>query len=188
MKTALLGMLTASLLMFGSVPAEANDRGFRGNDRNAGWRLGEPTRDGYAIYRRDRGNWYRVPGAAIAVADGWVLGAKRENGGHAIFRWNGYGWDQAPGGAVEIGGTYNRPWVVNNRGQRFDWNGYDWYASGFVGNRNNGFRGNAFSRDRFFDRNYDRGRNPFRYGRRDREWDPYRFDRERRHHERYRRW
>lgn len=206
MKTALLGMLTASLLMFGSVPAQADDRGFRGNDRNAGWRLGERTRDGFAIYRRDRGNWYRVPGSAIAVADGWALGAKRENGGQAIFRWNGYGWDQAPGGAVEIGGTYNRPWVVNNRGQRFDWNGYDWYASGYAGNRGGGFKGNAFGRDRnrfdrgrdrdrFYDRNYDRrydrngrGRNPFRYGRRDREWDPYRFDRERRHHERYRRW
>lgn len=201
MKTALFGLLTASLLMFGSVPAEADDRGFRGNDSNAGWRLGERTRDGYAIYRRDRGNWYRVPGAAIAVADGWVLGAKRENGGYSIYRWNGYGWDQAPGGAVEIGGSYARPWVVNNRGERFDWNGYDWNRAGYVGRPATSFKGNAFSRDR--DRNrerYDRGRDRDRFfsrnqrdrfrdfGRRDREWDPYRYDRERRHNERYRRW
>jgi hypothetical protein len=190
MKTALLGILTVSLLMFATVPAQADDRGFRGHDGNAGWRLGERTRDGYAIYRRDRGNWYRVPGAAIAVADGWVLGAQRESGGHAIYRWNGYGWDQAPGGAVEIGGSYARPWVVNNRGERFNWNGYDWNRAGYVGRPASSFKGNAFGRDRNRDR-YDRGRDRDRFpdfGRRDREWDPYRYDSERRHNERYRRW
>ena len=49
-----------------------------------------------------------MPGSAIAAADGWVLGSKRESGGFAIYRWNGRDWDQALGGAVEIGGSYRR--------------------------------------------------------------------------------
>lgn len=197
MKTTLLGIATTALVfLFGNV-AQAADR-----DGNAGWRLGERNRDGYSIYRRDRGNWYRVPGSAVAVGDGWVLGNKRESGGYAIYRWNGYGWDQAPGGAVQIGGSYNRPWVVNNRGQRFNWNGYDWSPSGYVGNSRNNFRGNSFGReldrrdrgrdfrnpyrrdreyrDRNRQREFNRGnrnRNSYRfYNRRDRSWDPYRFD------------
>lgn len=196
MTTKMLGLAATvfgtTLMFLVANVAQADDRG------NAGWRLGERNRDGYAIYRRDRGNWYRVPGSAVAVGDGWVLGSKRENGGRAIYRWNGYGWDQAPGGAVEIGGSYNRPWVVNNRRQRFTWNGYDWNASGFVGNRGNGFRGNRYGRDfdrgnrnrNFRDRGYrnrdfrDRNRrNPFwnrGFDRRHREWDPYRFDERRR--------
>jgi len=36
------------------------------------------------------------------------------------------GTGMAPVGAVELGGTYQRPWVINNRGQRYVWNGYDW--------------------------------------------------------------
>lgn len=207
MKTTLFGLLAASLLMFGSVAAHADDRGFRDQSRSGtGWRLGERNRDGYAIYRRQGGNWYRVPGSGIAVGDGWVLGSKRESGGYAIYRWNGYDWDQAPGGAVEIGGTYNRPWVVNDRGQRYDWNGRDWYRSGFVGN-GRGVQGNRFrdrdfrdrrdrdryrdrrDRDRFFgNRNRDRNfRDQLRY-RYDRSWDPYRFDERRRFGERRWRW
>ncbi len=194
MKTTMLGLAATvvgtTLMFLVANVAQADDRG------NAGWRLGERNRDGYAIYRRDRGNWYRVPGSAVAVADGWVLGSRRESGGYAIYRWNGYNWDQAPGGAVEIGGTYNRPWVVNNRGQRFTWNGYDWRASGYAGNRGNSFRGNSFGRDfdrwgrdrNFRDRGFRnrdfrdrRDRNRYRgFDRRWREWDPYRFDERRR--------
>ena len=121
MKTTILGLAATAVLLLTATTAHANDRGFRDNG-NAAWRLGERNRDGYSIYRRQGGNWYRVPGSGIAVGDGWVLGNKRENGGYAIYRWNGHDWDQAPGGAVEIGGTYNRPWVINDRGQRFNWN------------------------------------------------------------------
>ncbi len=185
MKTTMLGLAATALMFLVANVAQADDR-----NGNAGWRLGERHRDGYAIYRRDRGNWYRVPGSAIAVGDGWVLGSQRESGGYAIYRWNGYNWDQAPGGAVEIGGSYNRPWVVNNRGQRFTWNGYDWRASGFAGNSRNSYRGNSFGRD-FDRRGRDRGfrdrgfrdRDRYRnrgFDRRYREWDPYRFDERRR--------
>ena len=131
MKTRMFGLAAVVCFLFGSSVVVAGDRDFRDSYRdsdriNGSWRLGERTRDGFSIYRRSGKGWYRVPGSAIAVADGWVLGAKRESGGHAIYRWNGHNWDQAPGGAVRIGGSYSRPWVVNNRGQRFFWNGYDW--------------------------------------------------------------
>ncbi len=133
MKTTTFGFL-AAVFFFASATALADDRGgrydtVRGSD---GWRLGERVRGGYAIYHRG----HRVPGSAIDIADGWVLGAKRESGGYAIYRWNGRNWDQAPGGAVQIGGSYRNPWVVNNRGQRFSWNGYDWEPS-FRGDRGN---------------------------------------------------
>lgn len=133
MKITTLGLVAATFFLFATGSVLADDRDHR--DRHViaagaadGWRLGERTRGGFAIYRRAGRGWYRVPGAAVDIADGWVLGTKRESGGYAIYRWNGRGWDQAPGGAVQIGGSYRRPWVVNNRGQRFTWNGYDWDA------------------------------------------------------------
>ena len=159
MKTTLYGLLATTLLMFAALaaqPVQADDRGFR--DRGAGgWRLGERTRDGYAIYR----GGYRVPGSAIALADGWALGSRRESGGYAIYRWNGHDWDQAPGGAVEIGGSYRRPWVINNRGQRFTWNGRDWNRD-FTG-VGRGFRNNNRGVGREFNRGFRQDqRNPFR--------------------------
>jgi hypothetical protein len=97
-----------------------------------------------------------MPGSAIAAADGWVIGTKPEHGGYAIYRWNGYRWDQAPGGAVAIGGSYDRPWVINNRNERFLWYGYDWDRAGRSGYRDPAYRdpahGNSF-----------RGRNPERF-------------------------
>ena len=128
-----LATLFMSLALFVAVDVQADNRVYRNSD---GWRLGERVRDGYAIYRRGNRGWQRVPGSGIQVADGWVLGSRRESGGYAIYRWNGYGWDQAPGGAVRIGGSYNRPWVINDRGQRYVWNGYDWRPeSGFRNTR-----------------------------------------------------
>ena len=108
MKRRLIALIVLFTMTTGLPAVQAGDRVYRHSDR----RLGERVRDGFAIYR----NGYRVPGSAIALADGWALGTARESGGFAIFRWNGRHWDQAPGGAVEIGGTYQR-WVINNRGQ-----------------------------------------------------------------------
>lgn len=155
MTTTLCGHLASALLVLTLVPApaQADDRGFRDRGNSVAWRLGERHRDGYAIYR----GGCRVPGSAIAEADGWVLGSKRESGGFAIYRWNGRDWDQAPGGAVEIGGSYRRPWVINNRGQRFTWNGSDWNRD-FAG----GGRGFSFN-NRGVDRGFRQDRhNPFR--------------------------
>lgn len=185
MKTATFGLFAAAFFLFASAMSLADERNprFEGA-RGDGWRLGERVRDGYAIYHRG----YRVPGAAIAIADGWVLGTKRESGGYAIYRWNGHSWDQAPGGAVKIGGTYRRPWVINNRGQRYIWNGYDWDVD-FRASRSNSFgrdrdrdrdwgwdwdrewardRGRTWGRDwgktRSHDKRHDRGRYSFQRG------------------------
>jgi len=161
MKSRTFGFFAAALFMFASGTALA--------DHSGGWRLGERVDGGYAIYHRG----YRVPGSAVGLGDGWVLGTKRESGGYAIYRWNGRDWDQAPGGAVEIGGTYRRPWVVNNRGQRFTWNGYDWEADF------RGYRGNNHHRDRNDHRygsNRHRNDNVWRYFGRD--FDNFRFGRD----------
>ena len=175
MKTTLT-LMTMVVLSLTAAGAHADSRD--------GWRLGERVRDGYAIYRHDGRGWYRVPGSAIDLADGWALGSKRESGGYAIYRWNGHGWDQAPGGAMRIGGSYHRPWVVNNRGQRYVWNGYDWrpdyvfrpsrdsrYDSGFRPDR--GYRDrDRGRRDRWRDwRGHDRDRShDYSRGRRRSDW------------------
>lgn len=149
MKKRLIALIVLFTMTTGLPAVQADDRVYRYSDGPANWRLGERVRDGFAIYR----NGYRVPGSAIALADGWALGSARESGGFAIFRWNGRHWDQAPGGAVEIGGTYQRPWVINNRGQRYVWNGYDWDQDFAAQNRAQGFNSRRFNQ---------RSDNPFR--------------------------
>jgi hypothetical protein len=134
-----------------------------GGSRSSPWVINSRNR----IFYWNGRDWDRLPGSAIAIADGWALGANREHGGYGIYRWNGRGWDQAPGGAVAIGGSYDRPWVINDRNIRFVWNGYDWDQAGRAGNRDaffsNSFRGNSNHRDRNDDyrgnRN-DQRRNP----------------------------
>lgn len=121
--------------------------------------IGGSSRNPWVVNSRNRifywngRDWDRIPGSAIAIADGWAIGTNREHGGYGIYRWNGYRWDQAPGGAVAIGGSYDRPWVINNRNERFVWNGYDWDRSGRVGYRepvySNSFGGH--NRERFDD-------------------------------------
>lgn len=113
------------------------------------WRLGER----YQIFHRTDRGWHRVQGSAIAVGDGWVIGTDRRDGGYGIYRWNGYRFERMPGAAVEIGGSYERPWVVNNRGERFEWTGRGWREIR---------RANAFRDDRDHDRrenHYDDYRN-----------------------------
>ena len=175
MKAITFGLITLAFFVLTTTAAMADDRGgryhsVRGGD---GWRLGERVRGGFAIYHRG----YRVPGAAISIADGWVLGTKRESGGYAIYRWNGRDWDQAPGGAVEIGGSYNNPWVVNNRGQRYSWNGYDWEP---------GFRAKRIDRGRDSHDRHDYGWSAFgrHFERNDRNRYSSRYDRDRHDHNR----
>ncbi|MFT4862751.1 MAG: hypothetical protein ACI95C_001975 [Pseudohongiellaceae bacterium] len=98
------------------------------------------------IFHWNGRDWDRLPGSATAVADGWVIGTNREPGGYGIFRWNGRRWEQAPGGAVAIGGSYRRPWVINDRNQRFVWNGYDWDSAGRSGYRQPAYS-NSFRSD-----------------------------------------
>ena len=147
-----------------SFAASADDRDRRGgfnNDRSGEWRLGNNRgRRGYEILHRTNRGWRVVPGSASAIGDGWVLGTDRRNGGYGIYRWTGRGWDRAPGGAVRIGGSYRQPWVVNNQGERYVWNGRDWDPDRGFNRRGsgNGNKRSNRSRDRRDDRNKNRRR------------------------------
>lgn len=127
------------------------------------WRDGPGTN----IYFRYPGDhdWRRAPGSAHDVGDGWVIGTDRRNGGYGIYRWSGNGWQRMPGAAVEIGGSYNNPWVINDRGERFAWTGYEWREE--LRDRNYR-RDNDWDRDdRYDDRRdnrNDRGRDRGRRG------------------------
>lgn len=122
-----------------------------GNVNNLEWSL----RGGYEILYKVRGSkrWLTAPGSAIAVADGWVLGTDRHRGGYGIYRWNGWGWSRMPGEAVRIGGSYQQPWVINESGLRFVWNGYQWRETGFVSRKDV---------NRLLDNHTGRGRESYR--------------------------
>lgn len=111
---------------------------------NPEWRLGSfrgGVRGYEILYRTSRGNrWQIAPGAAMAIGDGWVLGTDRLKGGYGIYRWNGRGWSRMPGAAVRIGGSYRQPWVINDRGIRYVWNGYDWRQDHHANRREPGRR------------------------------------------------
>jgi len=102
------------------------------------WRRG----GSYDVWYRHPGehNWRRAPGSAREVADGWVIGTDRRNGGYSIYRWDGHRWHRMPGAGVHIGGGYYNPWVVNDRGERFSWNGYAWAEEPNFNRRNDGRR------------------------------------------------
>ncbi|HHX83534.1 MAG TPA: hypothetical protein GX696_11215 [Pseudomonadaceae bacterium] len=124
------------------------------------WQLGKALgwNRGYQILYRNSGSarWQLAPGTARAVADGWVLGNDRAQGGYSIYRWNGHGWSRMPGAATRIGGSYHAPWVINDRGVRYEWTGRDWREDRGRREQANAWR----SRDRGHDRNrgWDRDR------------------------------
>lgn len=104
------------------------------------WRLGDfrGHLQGHEILYRVPGSrrWQVAPGAATALGNGWVLGTDHHHGGYGIYRWNGRGWSRMPGTAVRIGGSYRQPWVVNESGVRYLWNGYQWRQDGSSRYRN----------------------------------------------------
>lgn len=81
---------------------------------------------GFEIYRYQRGQWSRMPGAATWVsvgADGeiWCV-----NENESIYRWNGGGWNEMPGKATQITvGDANNIWVTNGYAI-YKWNGSNW--------------------------------------------------------------
>ena len=135
------------------------------------WRLGE----GYRIFHRDHHDrdWRRVPGSATDVGDGWVIGTDRRNGGYGIYRWDGRSWHRMPGAGVEIGGSYDSPWVINDRGERFSWTGYGWREEANFGRRNDRRGGYAPRDNERRDNDWNRGRrnNDWNNGRRGNERD-----------------
>jgi hypothetical protein len=117
------------------------------------------------IYRWNGHTWQRVSGRAVKIADGWLLGTDRRHGGFGIYRWNGYRFDRVSGGAVDIGGSYQRPWIVNDHGERYEWDGHGWRPLG------RGFRDSLRGRPGNPFDNYRDGGPRFDYfdGRRDRD-------------------
>ncbi len=105
---------------------------------------------------------YFVPPWATDVGDGWIIGSKPEPGGFAIYRWNGYRWHEVHGAGIRIGGSYSRPWHVNDRGHRYVWNGWEWERD-YYHDDSRVFRGNYSRRSydstyREFRRSLDRRR------------------------------
>jgi hypothetical protein len=133
------------------------------------WRQGNSRGwQGYEIYYRAPGDrqWHRAPGLAHDLGAGWVIGTDRRNGGYGIYRWNGRNWQRMPGAGIEIGGSYNSPWVINDRGERFAWNGFDWRRDSSYRRNDGGGRDerNAWDRNRD-DNRRDQGWNQRDYGR-----------------------
>lgn len=156
MSATLLRKLVMAICLLGiATGAAARDRNVDG-----GWKLGH-GHDHYGIYRWEGRGWRRMPGSATVVGDGWVIGTDRRGGGFGIYRWSGRGWQRVPGGAVDIGGSYARPWVINDRGEQFYWNGYDWDRAGRGYRYQNQRRGNAFGDD--YHEDYSRRRNRSRW-------------------------
>ncbi|MEQ8952704.1 MAG: hypothetical protein RL120_01125 [Gammaproteobacteria bacterium] len=120
MKMKKLVLLAVALVPLLSGEAVAMDRdGRHGRDFDRHDR-------GAVQYGHGHRDNYFVPAWARAVADGWIIGSKPEPGGFAIYRWNGYRWDEVHGAGIRIGGSYARPWHINDRGHRYVWNGWEW--------------------------------------------------------------
>lgn len=150
--------LNRALVLLVCLLSFAGQASARDRDLDGAWKLGH-GRDHYGIYHFDGRSWRRMPGTATAVGDGWVIGTDRRGGGFGIYRWTGRGWNRVPGGAVSIGGTYAQPWVINNRGEQFYWNGYDWDPARRGNHRyGNDHRGNAFGNTYREDRSRRHGR------------------------------
>lgn len=72
--------------------------------------------------------WDKLPGAATDIGSGgnttWVTGTNSVNGGYGVWRWNMNNWQQIDGGAIAIAAdSAGRPWVANNQGEIFTYNG-----------------------------------------------------------------
>lgn len=161
-------MLALCCLVMAPLVVQADDR-FNNRSR-AGverleWQLGKAlggNRGHQILYRSSsKGRWQLAPGTARAVGDGWVLGNDRAQGGYRIYRWNGHDWSRMPGAATRIGGSYQAPWVINDRGVRYEWTGRDWREVRGRHEQANTWRpgDRGHDRNRDFDRNSGWGRN-----------------------------
>jgi len=83
------------------------------------------------IWHFDGSSWRHLPGAARDIAIGgaghvYVLGTKAVAGGTAIYSWDGHEWKEFPhgGGGVHIAvDNHGYPWIVNDQGQIWRYNG-----------------------------------------------------------------
>lgn len=176
MKRLTIQALLLATLAAQPMLAQADHDRFDRNDRfdisALQWRLGPDYGRGHEILFRAPGErrWQRAPGAAVDVGDGWVIGTDRRSGGFGIYRWNGRDWQRMPGAAVEIGGSYREPWVVNDRGERFQWSGSNWRQVRGIGRRDQRDRNDYRQSFRDDDRGDWQDRDDYRGERGDRDW------------------
>ena len=149
-----MSLLAASAAASADRPRHCED--LRHGPQSGCWRQGDGHRDRYSIYYQENNHWRRAPGSATDVGNGWVIGTDRRDGGYGIYRWTGYGWRRVPGAAIAIGGPFDRPWVINDRNERFVWNGRDWDHD--RGHRSSGARDNRHDSYRDQRRHGDDGR------------------------------
>jgi len=179
MKTLAFNLTLLACLTMLPFTVSADGRYDRGSWSNNGvdFRLGgfRGGNRGYEIFfrYRDGRGWRRAPGSAMDLGDGWVIGTDRRRGGYGIYRWNGRGWTRMPGAGVRIGGSYNRPWIVNDRGQRYFWNGRGWNPEGRVNRRSdrNPYSWSAPNRNPWQFNDRDRGRRELRNNSRNQRYD-----------------
>jgi hypothetical protein len=81
--------------------------------------------------------WDLLPGGATSVASGWILGgnAVGTNGDYGVWRFdptlNPPNWVSVPGGGVAITvDLHGTPWLVNNAGRIYKWDGSVFQAFG----------------------------------------------------------
>ena len=80
-----------------------------------------------------------IPTASTSMGSGWAIGSdsKGTNGDFGIYQFLGSPdfakghWNEVSGGAVTVSVDLNKnPWIVNNAGQIYQWNGSSWTAFG----------------------------------------------------------
>lgn len=104
-----------------------------------GVRIGGPSAEpwvvnnGGHIYRWSNGTWSHTPGSnsklASDVGHGWIIAENEPTaGGSKIYRFDyaANSWVNIPGGAVAVGGTYQQPWIANDRGDVFRYVNNSW--------------------------------------------------------------
>ena len=58
--------------------------------------------------------------------DLWVIGTPKVAGGYGIYHWVNGNWVNVPGAGVRIAVGPTGPWVVNEYGNIFQFNGTSW--------------------------------------------------------------
>ncbi len=76
----------------------------------------------HQIFRWNGKKWTILPGSAVDVADGWVIGTRRAGGGKQVLVWSDNAWHVIAGAqALVIGGPSDAPWVINVHHDIYKW-------------------------------------------------------------------
>jgi Tectonin domain len=94
------------------------------------WVLGaEPTTGGFEVYRREAGQWKKIPGGLLRLTVDPSGNAWGTNDQNVIYRYDGRGWSPMPGRALDVAiGAQGTAFCVGLKGQDgnaelFEWDG-----------------------------------------------------------------